>query len=480
MRVLLVLQYPGYLRYFDSVVAELVARGHEVRLIFDRIDKQTEGLAALENAPAQVVVDRQNFPRRNDRWKPLAQALRGTVDYLRYLDPLYANSPYLRHRIDHLVPRGLGFLKRMGPLPKPVAVAALRGAAALERVIPSSARVEAKLRQHAPDLVVVSPLVNPRSWQTDVVKSAKALGIPVALAVGSWDHLTSKGYIRALPDRIFVWNETQREEAFTLHAVPRERVVVTGAQPFEKWFGRNPKRSREAFLEMVGLRPDKPFVLFTGSTASISRPDTEIAFLRRWVEAIRSSGDPALADVGLLIRPHPYNSAHWEGADFEGLGNTVVFPRTGMNIVAEDNREIYLESIAYSAAVVGINTSAMVEATIFGKPVLTVRDPVFADTQDGTVHFKYLLPENGGFLLVAPTLEEHVRQLAGALADPAARQPILERFVRSFLRPDPDRSATQTLVDGLEDLAARRPAAKVRPGGGTQAAGTPLTPADGR
>jgi hypothetical protein len=479
MRVLLLLQYPGYLRYFDSVVSELVARGHEVRLIFDRIDKQTEGLAALENAPEQVVVDRQNFPRRNDRWKPLAQALRGTVDYLRYLDPLYANSPYLRHRIDHLVPRPLGFLKRIGPLPKPVAVAALRGAASLERLIPSSARVEAKLREHAPDLVVVSPLVNPRSWQTDVVKSAKALGIPVALCVGSWDHLTSKGYIRALPDRVFVWNEKQADEAVSLHAIPRERIVVTGAQPFEKWFARTPRRDRLAFMEVVGLRADKPFVLFTGSTASISRPDAEIAFLRRWVAAIRSSEAPALREIGLLIRPHPYNSGHWEDADFEGLGNTVVFPRKGMNIVAEDSREIYLESIVFSDAVVGINTSAMVEATIFGKPVLTVRDPLFADTQDGTVHFKYLLPENGGFLLVAPTLEEHVRQLAGALADPAARRPVLERFVRGFLRPDAGRSATQTLVDGLEDLAglARggRPERSAQP-----AAEPPLTPADGR
>ena len=101
---------------------------------------------------------------------------------------------------------------------------------------------------------------------------------------------------------------------------------------------------------------------------------------------------------------------------------------------------------------------------------------MFADTQDGTVHFKYLLPENGGFLLVAQSLDEHVRQLAGALADPQARAPILEGFVRSFLRPDPDRSATETLVSGLEEMVPaqrRRPSAS--PAGRTQPAGRTLT-----
>ena len=41
----------------------------------------------------------------------------------------------------------------------------------------------------------------------------------------------------------------------------------------------------------------------------------------------------------------------------------------------------------------GVNTSAMIEAAILGRPVLSVLAPEFAATQEGTVHFHYLLPE---------------------------------------------------------------------------------------
>ena len=54
MKVLFVLQYPGYLRYFDSALEALSQRGHHVAVAFDQPHKQTEGLAALEAMDATV------------------------------------------------------------------------------------------------------------------------------------------------------------------------------------------------------------------------------------------------------------------------------------------------------------------------------------------------------------------------------------------------------------------------------------------
>ena len=62
-----------------------------------------------------------------------------------------------------------------------------------------------------------------------------------------------------------------------MHGVPPERVVVTGAHCYDQWFGRQPSRSRERFCARVGLRPDRPFVLYlcsslfsgTGSEAAV-------------------------------------------------------------------------------------------------------------------------------------------------------------------------------------------------------------------
>ena len=45
----------------------------------------------------------------------------------------------------------------------------------------------------------------------------------------------------------------------------------------------------------------------------------------------------------------------------------------------------------------------MIEAAIVGRTVHSVLAEEFKDTQGGTLHFRYLLAENGGFLRVAAT-----------------------------------------------------------------------------
>ena len=105
MKFLFVLQYPGYLRYFDSVIDALSGRGHQVAVVFDQPHKQAEGLAALEGMSGPVeLLDRT--PVRSDVWAPVARGVRGTVDYARYLHPRFADSPYLRDRMRKALPPG--------------------------------------------------------------------------------------------------------------------------------------------------------------------------------------------------------------------------------------------------------------------------------------------------------------------------------------------------------------------------------------
>ena len=75
-----------------------------------------------------------------------------------------------------------------------------------------------------------------------------------------------------------------------------------------------------------------------------------------------------------------------------------------------------LDTVYHSAAVVGLNTSAQLEAGILGRPVLTILAPEFEEGQQGTLHFSYLLKEHGGFVDVAPDFEVHRRQLAAAVS----------------------------------------------------------------
>ena len=68
-----------------------------------------------------------------------------------------------------------------------------------------------------------------------------------------------------------------------------------------------------------------------------------------------------------------------------------VFPRGGDNPIDPANRADFFDSIYHSAAVVGINTSAMIEAAIIGRPVCSMLAEEFAGTQEGTIHFHHLL-----------------------------------------------------------------------------------------
>jgi hypothetical protein len=120
-----------------------------------------------------------------------------------------------------------------------------------------------------------------------------------------------------------------------------------------------------------------------------------------------------------------------------------------------DQRADFYDSIFHSRVVVGINTTAMIEAAIVGKSVLTVLTSEFA--QEDTLHFHYLLEENGGFLHVASSLEEHTRQLATVLETDEAGAERRRRFVASFVRPNGiDRPATPIYADAVEELAGLR------------------------
>jgi hypothetical protein len=454
-RLLFFLNYPGYLRYFDRTIAELADRGYEVLLVFDRPEMQKEGLEAISGFGDRVrVVDRAQ--RRRDVWGAVARGLRVSGDYARYLQPRFRDAHYLRDRRRKglNLPHAWRFLSRLPTLPEPLANLLQRSLLLLERAIPSSSAVERFIVDRDPDAVIVTPLVSGASPQTDVVKSACALGVPVAVCIASWDHLTTKGIMRVVPDRVIVWNETQAGEARDLHRVSAERIAVTGAQPFDRWFERRPSTSRSEFCAKVGLPDDRPYVLFVGSTAGISRPDDEYRFVRRWIQVLRESGDARLREAGILIRPHPYNPGGWADADVSGLGPVAVWPRAGANPVNDDDRADYFDSMYHAAAVVGINTSAMIESAIVGRPVHTIRTSAFTHSQAGTLHFQYLLPENGGFLRVATTLDAHANQLANSLAEPERAAAELSHFIAHFVRPlGLERPCVPIVADELERLA---------------------------
>jgi hypothetical protein len=460
-RILFVLASPEYLRYFDTTMALLVERGHTVAVSVNWLrEKKHARLDGLIADPRIEILGQ--VPSRDDLWLHLARAVRGSFDFVRYLHPSLAGATALRERARRKsAPRILWRLDRKPSLAPAALERIYRICRTIEASIPVSGRVVRFLRAFRPDLVVVSPLVDSMSSQVDMVRAAQSLGIPAALAVASWDNLTNKGHVRVQPDLVTVWNDKQKAEAITLHDVAAERVEVTGAQLFDRWFERQPSQSRDAFCTMVGLPADRPIVLYTASSIFIARSELEVPFVRAWLTALRATAAPGIRDAAVLVRPHPFNGAAWEHTDLSDLGPVAIWPRGRYTPASETSRDGFFDSLFYSSAVVGINTSAMIEAAILRKPVLSLLTPQFGGTQEGTLHFRYLLPEHGGFLRVASTVEAHLVQLSEVIDHPETVQAELNRFVGSFIRPlGVDQPCTPRLADALERAA--HPAAAAR------------------
>jgi hypothetical protein len=168
---------------------------------------------------------------------------------------------------------------------------------------------------------------------------------------------------------------------------------------------------------------------------------------------------------GDLVSPNPARSRR---------ATLRLFPASPTDPTDLQSREDYYDSLYYSAAVVGVNTSAFLEAAIVGRPVFTLLTSRYHDTQEGQPHFHHLLTAGGGLLYTAREPAEHAAQLHGALASPhggtCARS---ARFTEAFIRPYGLRHpATPRMVAAVESVRASAPSS--RPSGvlGPALAGT--------
>jgi hypothetical protein len=467
MRILFSMAHAGHARNFESTLRELADRGHEVDVVLERpspepgeadelLDSLLQGSEALHSTDAP--------PASKTDWREVGIRLRATLDYLHYLEPDFEEAPKLRERAGAGVP---GTLRRAAASPAPWRRRAIQTLFEdAERSVPRTKSVQRFLQEHRPDAVLVTPLVDFGAPQLEYVRCARELGIPSALPVASWDNLLSKGRIHDAPDLLTVWNEWQRQEAVELHAVPPERIAVTGPVAYQHWLDWQPSSSRQEFCGRVGLDPERPFVLYLGSTPFVA-PD-EAEFAAEWVLRLREHSDPDVAGLQVLLRPHPMNPLSGKHRTFRALAaqkDTVVYPAEGQNPTDRASRSLYYDSIHHSAGVVGINTSALLEAVIVGRRPHVFLTPRYRDTQLGAPHFRRLLERTDGLIRTATSLSAHAEQLAESVGAPGLPADRHRAFLESFFAGWPPPAATARLTDAVEAMGERgtAPSANGRP-----------------
>ncbi len=477
MIVFLVLRQSHLVRYYEPTLRLLAADGHTIHIGFpikpggrysawvkgfrpllpgQSADPDTDDATGVELL-SRIAADHPNISwgyirqQRTDDWGEVLSAVRLCHDYTRFFDKPFRESGALR---DRALSRGVPvffqwLMKSWFFRPRFMRRAVRRVLSACQRAVPPSASAIAEILDVAPDVVLVARLVDFASPQDEYVRAANYLGIPVGLPVASWDNLTNKGLVRQPVDFLTVWNDHQKQEAIELHGIRSDRVWVTGAQTFDVWFDRKPSRDRTEFLAPFGFDPGETMIAYLGSSQSIS--GYEVNTVRNWLRELRAQTDTKLRNASVIVRPHPYHAKQWDGVDLSEFGPVEVYPREGAIPLSDDQRNDFFDTLFHSSAIVGLNTSAQVEAAILGRPVLILIDPTEEASRKGTLemfHFRYLSDPDTGIASVSQTKEEHFAQLGRVIGEPPVERS--RQFVARFIRPHGlDRPAAPILAEAI-------------------------------
>ncbi|MGE0443862.1 MAG: FkbM family methyltransferase [Vicinamibacterales bacterium] len=470
MKFLLVARQKKNVDTFHGVMSRLLADGHAVTLaIQERMDEDARrALAGRFPAAGFALVTPPEG--RGDQWRASVPLVRAARDWAQYLRPAYRHASKLRRRAIHRFVKEAGIGEAFDPelaISQPHADRLREALEQIEHAVPSDPLHEEFIRRHAPDVVLVTPGLHFGSAQADFIKSARACGVPVWMLLFSWDNLSTKGVLPVAPDRMFVWNEQQRREAVELHDYPADRVVVAGAPRFDEFFTLTSVMGYGDFLKPLDLDPAAPTLLYVCSSRFIAAD--ELSFLRRWLAALRASPNTTLRGCNVIVRPHP-DQVLVEGEEPSArtwpsmpqatgwVQRPFADPRAVVLRTTYGTPQAFFECLHHASAVVGLNTSAELEAGIVGRPVFTVlADGEGADGQSHTLHFNYLLRDHGGFVEYAPDLATHTAQLAAALQRPPDAGGI-HRFIRGFLRPVGDEPVADVLARMLMTTSIERAA----------------------
>jgi hypothetical protein len=435
MKILFVLRSEGFFPYHQTTVDHLVTRGHHVTLQFANIvgppDDQgfREWLSRGTNVSVEQAIRRRpGFSRRllftTREMRTYASYCRRGAEVKFYRDrwrrylPVWLQGPAERGRLADAMFRSRLTDKLL---------------AAVERAVPSSPEIVDLLRRGNYDCVIASPANLLANEEIEYVKAAKALNIPSIVPVVSWDNLTTKGLIQEPPDWVFAWHRAHATEAQSIHGIDASQIVVTGSPFFDKWFDTaRPTTSRAVTCTRLGIDPAAPYLLYLGSSANIARDESWLVLAL--AEALRTSDDPRLHRLQLVFKPHPGGSAR----NIRALPRLVdagipVWPAERGRPDTTEAVDQFGDGLHHAAAVVGINTSGMIDAILCDRPCLALIVKRYRLTQSQTTHFRTMQASKA--LVVAKSVRQAVHSLGRILDghDPTAAARF--RFAATYVRP---------------------------------------------
>lgn len=239
-----------------------------------------------------------------------------------------------------------------------------------DRVFSPYRRILPHILRHRPDCLFVTDLFS--DIEPVFIHASLATGIPVIGMARSWDNMTTKGLLRAVPDRVIVNTEILKEEAVTLHSVDPAIITVTGVPQFDRAC-RGYASDRSAFCRALDIDPSCRIVFFGPAGMFLSDRDAELCEILK--EGLDQGQIPA--DVRFVISKHPGDPpdlgafAPDDRFRILSLGTPFSESRKVTEMTATD-ASFLIDCLYHSSIVMCVNSTLGIDSLPFDKPQIMV------------------------------------------------------------------------------------------------------------
>lgn len=308
-------------------------------------------------------------------------------------------------------------------------------------------------------VLLTSPLQD--NWEALLSRACSAAQIPMIGMILGFDNLTTKGRFYELADKYLVWNEQMKKELITYYPeINESQIYVTGSPQFDFYAGSFWGHSRQHFCNLVGIRPDKPFVLYAANTPDIM--PYEHLLVDDLIKRMRTSR--LLSDTTVVVRLHPYDTCpeRWEKfKHYSGVVITTPWKNNGdpsWGFVTEDDIHLLCGSIKHSACVINICSTMSLDAVFCDRPVVAPAYSVGKDDGFSSSVLQYYQQEHflpiatSDAIVITKTPEETVSEIEDALITPGRRTEQRKRLTSIMLGRPIGKSAesiVSILLDGM-------------------------------
>jgi hypothetical protein len=289
-------------------------------------------------------------------------------------------------------------------------------------------------RRYRPDLLVTG---TPGSIGADahLLRCADRHGVRTACVVLSWDNLTSKGHMAAVPQQLIVWNRIMEREAREFHGYPPDRIHVAGVSHFDVYARPSAAGNRERFCMDLGLDPSRTLITFGTVTPWLFPHNAEVAEI-----LARAIADDCFARAAqLLIRLHPQvmNAGTQHSENLERFREiAAAYAHVHLDLpavrsdslmwdVAESDMAHLADLLRYSDVTLNAGSTLTIDSAIMDTPIVNIGfDGLAVNPPERSViriydftHYANIVRSGG--VRIARSADEMLSLIAAYLEDPS-------------------------------------------------------------